>query len=126
MSVIGKQGAKMNRKERRNLVNSKGKLSDKAALLKNHEAAVKKATVDQTMNFCIEASMSIFVMALADEFGFGKTRIERVLTRIENNFECIMSGNLALEDVKAEIEERFNIIITAKQGGTDGRENMLT
>jgi FAD synthase len=52
-----------------------------------------------------------FVMSLHDEFDWfsnkqhGKARIEKLLTRVSKNFECINQGLITVEDIKAWCEE---------------------
>jgi hypothetical protein len=41
-----------------------------------------------------------FIISLNDEFGFGKDRIYRLLSKVNTQFECITHGDVTIEDIK--------------------------
>lgn len=100
----------MNRKQRRAAV-SKGSVSDRAKYLKDQESKIKKQVADRATTFCTEGLFSVFALVLHDELGFGKKRVEKLLSRVDKQFECITSGNVSLDDIKQEVMDKLNIEI---------------
>lgn len=70
---------------------------------KHYEKQVNeiKTTMLSTAISCIESTICI---VLSDELGFGKTRIQRIVNRLEDQLDCIISGNVTLEDLEKEKE----------------------
>ena len=70
---------------------------------KHYEEQVNeiKTSMLSTAISCIESSLCI---VLSDELGFGKTRIQRIVNRLEEQLDCIISGNVTLEDLEKEKE----------------------
>ncbi|MBE6070038.1 MAG: hypothetical protein E7211_20470 [Clostridium lundense] len=60
-----------------------------------------KTSMLSTAISCIESSLCI---VLSDELGFGKTRIQRIIDRLEEQLDCIISGNVTLDDLEKEKE----------------------
>ena len=60
-----------------------------------------KTSMLNTAISCIESSLCI---VLSDELGFGKTRLQRIIDKIEVQLDCIISGNVTLEDLEKEKE----------------------
>lgn len=64
-----------------------------------HEA-IKRAVHDLT---------AAFIISIHDEFGWGKTRIHRLLGRVNNQFECILANTVTIDDIKQWcLEHGFN------------------
>ena len=59
----------------------------------------------KSINFTISAMQAAFVIALHDEFGFGPQRLERLISKVENQFDCIIEGTVELKDLIQWAEE---------------------
>lgn len=67
---------------------------------KVRQEAIKRAVHDLT---------AAFIIAINSEFGFGKKRIARLLSRVNLQFECILADTCTIEDIKQWcLEHGFN------------------
>lgn len=108
-----------NRKQRRN--SNKQSVGVKAQILQNkiinHKiSAVKEATIHTTLNYATEVFMTVFALTLRDELGFGEIRVKRILNRVEEKFDNVLTGYVNLEDMKEVVNEELNIVITSRRG----------
>lgn len=63
---------------------------------KVRQEAIKLAVHDLT---------AAFIISMHDEFGWGKTRIHRLLGRVNNQFECILANTVTIDDIKQWCQE---------------------
>jgi len=82
-------------------------------------SAVKEATIHTTLNYATEVFMTIFAITLRDELEFGEVRVKRILNRVEEKFDNILTGYVNLEDMKEVVQEELNIVITARESVTN-------
>lgn len=67
----------------------------------NKQVQEIKTTMLKTAISCMESALCI---VLSDELGFGKVRIQRIIDKMENQLDCIISGNVSLEEMEKEKE----------------------
>lgn len=54
---------------------------------------------NETINKTIQAYTAAWVISLHDEFNFGHKRLQRVLNKVENQFECVTAETITIEDL---------------------------
>lgn len=88
----------MNRAARRKAMKNKSQIADNIhfEIQEEKKRILKRAVHDLT---------AAFILSLADEFGFGKKRIERLLYRVNRQFECINEGYVTINDIKKMCQE---------------------
>jgi thymidine kinase len=94
----------MNRRQKRQLTK---------ALINANREAIYKVISDELMTVrksaykqAIKDLTIVFTIALIDEFGFGKQRLIKLLTKVNNYFECILDDYVALEDFQQELHKK--------------------
>lgn len=94
----------MNRAERRRLEKQ------------NRARGIKKMIVDdivqQTENQRVEAMLTCFVLAMHEEFGFGKTRCLRALERVDSYMGTWIKDQKSLKLLQKKVRDEVGIIIT--------------
>lgn len=94
----------MNRAERRRLEKQ------------NRARGIKKMIVDdivqQTENQRVEAMLTCFVLAMHEEFGFGKTRCLRALERVDSYMGTWIKDQESLRKLQRKVKDEVGIIIT--------------
>jgi hypothetical protein len=58
-----------------------------------------------TVEVIVPRTFATFALSLHDEFGFGAERINRLLEKVNNQFECIDAGTVSLDDMLQECEK---------------------
>lgn len=97
---------KLNRAERRRLqkeaakaptynVNQK-QLSD---LVHNKVEDRLEEIRSEAISKTVQAYTAAWIISLYDEFNFGHKRLQRVLNKVENQFECVTAGTVTIEDL---------------------------
>ena len=94
----------MNRAERRRLEKQ------------NRARGIKKMIVDdnvqETENQRVEAILTCFVLAMHEEFGFGKKRCLRALKRVDSYMGTWVKDTESLKQLKQKVRDEVEIIIT--------------
>lgn len=94
----------MNRAERRRLEKQ------------NRARGIKKMIVDdivqETENQRVEAMLTCFVLAMHEEFGFGKKRCLKVLERVDSYMGTWVKDQESLKLLKQKVKDEIGIIIT--------------
>ena len=92
----------MNRAERRRLEKQ------------NRARGIKKMIVDvqETENQRVEAMLTCFVLAMHEEFGFGKKRCLRALRRVDSYMGTWVKDQESLKLLKQKVKDEIGIIIT--------------
>lgn len=80
---------------------------------KEYQEHVDKIRRD-TIALCIELTASVSCLALNNEFGFGKKRLDRYMTRYDAEMGCINYGSLSKQDVDEWCEKKKIQIKRAK------------
>lgn len=93
----------MNRAMRRRATRKKLTEEDYQELIAEIEQAALQATV--------HAYTLVVALTLRDELGFGKTRLNRFMARVHNNFEAINGDYITLKDIEETLEEECNFVI---------------
>lgn len=97
----------MNRAERRKL---KREEKEKTFTMKGSDIEeIKKQVMKKTSKFAFDYIVSIPLIVLRDEFGFGQKRCERFCEAAAELLESINSGHLSLEDIRETIEKELNM-----------------
>ena len=89
----------MNRQQKRN----RGRIQQKDVkymISKNELATTTDKHMRSAMNEVTSNLIAAFLMSLSDEFGFGVHRLNRIITRTNNNMSCIRDGLVTIEDIK--------------------------
>lgn len=94
----------MNRAERRRLEKQ------------NRARGIKKMIVDdivqETENQRVEAMLTCFVLAMHEEYGFGKERCLRALRRVDSYMCTWVKDQESLKLLKQKVKDEIGIIIT--------------
>lgn len=92
----------MNRKERRRngITQKPATLCIKENELQQELSTLSKAVKEETIKQTIELVTGTMALALNNEFQFGATRINRLISRINTELECIHEGHLSRDDVQ--------------------------
>ena len=94
----------MNRAERRRLEKQ------------NRARGIKKMIVDdivqETENQRVEAMLTCFVLAMHEEYGFGKERCLRALRRVDSYMGTWVKDQESLNLLKQKVKDEIGIIIT--------------
>ena len=53
---------------------------------------------------------AVFALALHDEYGFGKERLQKVLARTASHFDCVMQGHVTEKEIMEEVA-KYDIFI---------------
>lgn len=93
----------MNRAERRRL--------KKQQAARGIEKQIKNDILQQVDNDRVEALLSCFVLALHEEFGFGKERCLRALYRIDSYMEPYVSSQESVKQLKDKVWDEVGILI---------------
>ena len=55
----------------------------------------------------VDAMISIFVICLHDDHTFGKKRLDKLLSHVQNQFECYDKGLVKLEELDQEAKKYY-------------------
>lgn len=96
----------MNRAERRRLQKEQQKaptyninqkqLSD---LVRNEVESRLEEIRNEAISKTVQAYTAAWVISLHDEFNFGHKRLQRILNKVENQFECVTAETVTVEDL---------------------------
>jgi len=67
-------------------------------------------TRKEAVQFATTRALGAFIVALHDEFGFGQTRLERLLKEVSATFECVAAGTVTLDEL-TDLCESFGIVL---------------
>ena len=95
MIQLGVKFYTMNRAERR-----------KKLTAEDLEAAYYSGVKYATSGLC-----AAFVMIMHDKFGFGTSRLMKVLNEVSDKFDSVQRGYMSIDDLRQTIKEEFNIEI---------------
>lgn len=110
---MSERGEAMNRKQRREcgvkgpvktytLTDAQiGKMKEEAA-----QKAAKRAFI---------AMLGLPLIALMDEFGFGKKRLERFMEKLLGEYRCFDEGYITLEEIAAVVKEETGVEILSER-----------
>lgn len=96
----------MNREQRRKAAKQKDKKKPVQV-----DAVRLNQIQKQTINYTVELLGSIICLALHDEFGFGKKRLEKLFKKMTYFYNDFEAGILSSEDMKEIIEDELKIKI---------------
>lgn len=54
---------------------------------------------NEAINKTIQAYTAAWVISLHDEFQFGHKRLQKILNKVENQFECVTAKTVTVEDL---------------------------
>lgn len=108
----------MNRAERRrNQIQAKSPTynvnQDKLSQIIDRELVERLTTVKlEAIRYTADSIIASAVVTLSDEFGFGAQRIERFVNKVNEQFECIQSGTVTVEDLAEWCNNKFGLRLT--------------
>ena len=94
----------MNRAERRR--------RQKEQTVRGVKKIITQDIIQQVENQRVEAMMMCFVLALHEEFGFGKERCLRALRRVDSYMGPWVSSQQSLDELRQKIKDEVGIVIT--------------
>lgn len=94
----------MNRAERRR--------REKEQVVRKAKKILVQDIVQQVENQRVEAMMLCFVLALHEEFGFGKDRCLRALRRVDSYMEPWVSSKENVEQLIQKVKDEIGLVIT--------------
>ncbi|ERT62383.1 hypothetical protein [Megasphaera vaginalis (ex Srinivasan et al. 2021)] len=86
----------MNRKQRRDLLKSK----NGEKLIELYTQDMRRAAVQHTTEFALEYFRTQLALALHDEYGFGKSRIQKVIRRMDGYSQSDSIGDVGYEELR--------------------------
>ena len=96
----------MNRAERRRLQREAAKAPTYNVNQKQLSNLIRDGVNDrleeirnETISKTVQAYTAAWVISLHDEFNFGHKRLQRVLSKVENQFECVTAETVTVEDL---------------------------
>lgn len=93
----------MNRAERRRM--------EKQRAARGLQKVITQQIIQEVENDRVEALMMCFVLALHEEFGFGKERCLRALWRVDSYMELYVSSQESVAELKARVKSEVGIVI---------------
>lgn len=93
----------MNRAERRRV--------EKQRAVRRLQKELTGQILQEVENDRVEALMTCFVLALHEEFGFGKERCLRALRRVDSYMEPYVSSQESVAELKARVKSEVGIVI---------------
>lgn len=94
----------MNRSERRR--------REKEKTVRDAKKLIAQDIVQQVENQRVEAMMLCFTLALHEEFGFGKERCLRALSRVDSYMEPWVSSRESVAQLAQRVKDKVGIVIT--------------
>lgn len=94
----------MNRAERRRM--------EKQRAARGLQKVITQQIIQEVENDRVEALMMCFVLALHEEFGFGKERCLRALRRVDGYMEPYVSSRESVRQLRRRVEDEVNIVIS--------------
>lgn len=96
----------MNRAERRRLQKEAAKAPTYNVNQKQLSNLIRDGVNDrleeirnETISKTVQAYTAAWVISLHDEFNFGHKRLQRVLDKVQNQFECVTAETVTVEDL---------------------------
>ena len=94
----------MNRAERRRV--------EKQNAVRRLQKELTGQILQEVENDRVEALMTCFVLALHEEFGFGKERCLRALRRVDSYMEPYVSSKESVQQLKEKVRDEVVIVIS--------------
>lgn len=82
--------------------------------MRNNDKKLRRLQKQWTKT-AIDTANMIFLLALHDEFGFGETRLSRVLERIDKTAESIQEKRLTANDIERVLQEETGLKFVRKE-----------
>ncbi len=96
----------MNRAERRRLQREQQKAptyninkKQLSNLVRDEVSSRLEEIRNEAISKTVQAYTAAWVISLHDEFQFGHKRLQRILNKVENQFESVMAGTVTVEDL---------------------------
>jgi len=96
----------VNRSERRRL-EKKGVTAKDLKVIENNSAS-------KAIDYAVSGMIASFALVLHDKWGWGQTRIKRLLDQVNEQFDSIDNDYLKIEDMKQTILDEIGINIDKK------------
>ena len=109
----------MNRKERRKKGQRGPSVSPTYNLSIDQIEKIKKDAADDAMSKAFVLMLGLPLMALRDEFDFGKVRLERFEDKVTKLDQSFCAGNITLGDVHKTLYEEVGLKVTGVPEDTD-------
>lgn len=109
----------MNRKERRKKGQRGPSVSPTYNLSIDQIEKIKKKAADDAMSKAFVLMLGLPLMALRDEFDFGKVRLERFEDKVTKLYQSFCAGNITLGDVHRTLYEEVGLKVTGLPEDTD-------
>lgn len=109
----------MNRKERRKKGQRGPSVSPTYNLSIDQIEKIKKEASDDAMSKAFVLMLGLPLMALRDEFDFGKVRLERFEDKVTKLYQSFCAGNITLGDVHKTLYEEVGLKVTGVPEDTD-------
>ena len=94
----------MNRAERRRV--------EKQKAVRRLQKELTGQILQEVENDRVEALMTCFVLALHEEFGFGKDRCLSALRRVDSYMEPYVSSKESVQQLKEKVRDEVGIVIS--------------
>lgn len=95
----------MNRAERR-------RVEKQRTVRRLQKELTGQISLQEVENDRVEALMTCFVLALHEEFGFGKERCLRALRRVDSYMEPYVSSKESVQQLKEKVRDEVGIVIS--------------
>ena len=80
----------------------------------------RRKLIDKSRNEGILFVTVILLSVMRDKFGYGKKRLKRIYSAMEDLADSIGAGYVKLTDLQLALEQEADITIGMKEGGEEG------
>lgn len=101
----------MNRAEKRRLERDANKSQKVYTLTQAQIDEIKRDISIQSTKRAFHIMLAFPLMAMRDEFGFGKKRLQRIIDRILETYDAYEEKYITLEDLHTAIEDETGVAI---------------
>lgn len=106
----------MGRAERRRQERAKRIQDRKSKILMRPDEIrqMKRDLVDQIATYDVDVLLTCFAQVLHDQYGWGRVRILRALTAVDDMFGRVLSDELNVQEMQARLADEVGIRINTK------------
>lgn len=97
----------MNRAERRRA--NRQQKESVINIKKNDINQIKESATNEAVSRAFVLMMNVPLIVLRDTFGFGQKRLEKFLTEVKKNMDCLTEGYVSFEDLKNALEKETGV-----------------
>lgn len=88
---------------------SKGKKKTNGQMKRSDLLKLQSAEVyaREMVSIATDLTLLSLLLSLRDEYGFGRSRLERLMKRFENNVHCLKEERITIDDIAETLKEEL-------------------